>query len=164
MEINVLEKLTGKDPTGKYLCVSLFDQFNYRGHICLSFPVLGQSTFDFQKDNGYRPYTFEHVRHMTYQVKSPYLDFFFYFLVGLELKREILIGQLSTKGSLALPCVAALLGIACPALIYTGFNYNNPAALSGWAIPSATDIAFALGIFSGPSRGKSLIWIVLSWT
>lgn len=68
LEINVLEKLTGKDPTGKYLCVSLFDQFNYRGHICLSFPVLGQSCFDFQKDNGYRPYTFEHVRHMTYQL------------------------------------------------------------------------------------------------
>lgn len=68
LEINVLEKLTQKDPVGKYLCVSLFDQFNYRGHICLSFPVLGQSTFDFQKDNGYRPYTFEHVRHMTYQL------------------------------------------------------------------------------------------------
>ena len=63
-----LKKLTSKDPSGKYLCVSLFDNFNYRGHICLSFPVLGQSTFDFQKDNSYRPYAFEHVRHMTYQV------------------------------------------------------------------------------------------------
>lgn len=64
----MLEKLTTKDPQGKYLCVSLFDHFNYRGHICLSFPVLGQSTFDFQKDNDYRPYSFEHVRHMTYQL------------------------------------------------------------------------------------------------
>jgi CDC-like kinase len=68
LEINVLDKLTTKDPQGKYLCVSLFDHFNYRGHICLSFPVLGQSTFDFQKDNDYRPYSFEHVRHMTYQL------------------------------------------------------------------------------------------------
>jgi hypothetical protein len=68
LEINVLEKLTRKDPKGKYLCVSLFDHFNYRGHICLAFPVLGESTFDFQKNNNYRPYSFEHVRHMTYQV------------------------------------------------------------------------------------------------
>jgi len=68
LEINVLEKLTRKDPKGKYLCVSLFDHFNYRGHICLAFPVLGESTFDFQKNNNYRPYSFEHVRHMTYQL------------------------------------------------------------------------------------------------
>ena len=72
----------------------------------------------------------------------------FFLLVGLELKREVLEGELSDPQRATLPLVAALGGIAIPALIYAGLNYEDPAALQGWAIPAATDIAFALGILA----------------
>ncbi len=72
----------------------------------------------------------------------------FFLLIGLEVKREILEGHLSSPAQLAIPGIAALGGMAIPALVYVAFNYNNPAALDGWAIPAATDIAFALGILS----------------
>lgn len=78
----------------------------------------------------------------------------FFFLVGLEVKREILEGHLSSREQIMLPAIAAVAGIAAPALVFYGFNYQDPVALKGWAIPSATDIAFALGIFS--LFGKSL--------
>jgi NhaA family Na+:H+ antiporter len=70
----------------------------------------------------------------------------FFFLVGLEIKREILQGELSTFGKAALPAVAAVGGMAVPALVYLAVNAGNAAALRGWAIPSATDIAFAVGV------------------
>jgi Na+:H+ antiporter, NhaA family len=70
----------------------------------------------------------------------------FFFLVGLEIKRELLQGELSTLGKAALPAVAAVGGMAVPALIYVAINAGNTAALRGWAIPSATDIAFAVGV------------------
>jgi NhaA family Na+:H+ antiporter len=72
----------------------------------------------------------------------------FFFLIGLEVKREIINGQLSTWDKASLPLVAAIGGMAIPALIYIGFNYNSPESIGGWAIPAATDIAFALGILS----------------
>lgn len=72
----------------------------------------------------------------------------FFFLVGLELKREVLTGQLSSVSNIVLPALAAVAGIAVPALIYTAINYGDPAAMKGWAIPAATDIAFALGVIS----------------
>ena len=72
----------------------------------------------------------------------------FFLLIGLELKREILAGQLSSKQQLLLPLFAALGGFLVPALIYVLFNRDNPDALNGWAIPSATDIAFALGVLA----------------
>ncbi len=72
----------------------------------------------------------------------------FFLLIGLEVKREILEGHLSSPAQIALPGIAALGGMAIPALVYVAFNYNNPAVLDGWAIPAATDIAFALGILS----------------
>lgn len=72
----------------------------------------------------------------------------FFLLVGLELKREVLEGQLSNRSQLALPVVGALGGFAIPALIFTLFNLGDATALKGWAIPSATDIAFALGVLS----------------
>lgn len=71
----------------------------------------------------------------------------FFFTVGLEIKREILFGQLSTPKKAILPVIAALGGMLAPALIYTLFNAGTPAA-SGWGIPTATDIAFAVGILS----------------
>ena len=72
----------------------------------------------------------------------------FFFLVGLELKREVLIGELSNVKQIILPAGAALGGMIMPALVYLLFNLNEPEFWKGWAIPAATDIAFALGILS----------------
>ncbi len=72
----------------------------------------------------------------------------FFFLVGLEVKREIIEGELSSMDKAILPILAAIGGMAGPAIIYTYFNWSNPVTLSGWAIPSATDIAFALGVLA----------------
>ncbi len=69
----------------------------------------------------------------------------FFFLVGLEIKREVLQGSLSSREQITLPAMAALGGMLAPALIYVFFNRGNPETLQGWAIPAATDIAFALG-------------------
>lgn len=72
----------------------------------------------------------------------------FFFLIGLEVKREVLEGELSSKSQIALPAIAALGGMIIPALIFTFFNHKDAFAMNGWAIPTATDIAFALGILS----------------
>ena len=70
----------------------------------------------------------------------------FFFLVGLEIKREMLKGELASTRQALLPAGAALGGMLVPALIYAGINWGDAVALRGWAIPAATDIAFALGI------------------
>lgn len=72
----------------------------------------------------------------------------FFFLVGLEIKREMLDGELASVQQALLPAVAALGGMVMPALIYAGINWADPVALKGWAIPAATDIAFALGVLT----------------
>ncbi len=72
----------------------------------------------------------------------------FFLLVALELKREALSGQLSTPSQLSLPVLCALAGVAVPAAIYAWINRGDPQAMQGWAVPAATDIAFALGILS----------------
>lgn len=72
----------------------------------------------------------------------------FFLLVALELKREALSGQLSSLSQVALPVVCALAGVAVPAAIFAWINRGDPQAMQGWAIPAATDIAFALGILS----------------
>jgi len=72
----------------------------------------------------------------------------FFFLVGLEIKRELLTGQLSSFNQAAFPAAAAIGGMAIPALVYVLVNLGSPETLAGWAIPAATDIAFALGILS----------------
>jgi NhaA family Na+:H+ antiporter len=72
----------------------------------------------------------------------------FFFLVGLEIKREVLLGELSSPRRLALPLAAAIGGMTLPAAIYAAINWHDPIGIRGWAIPSATDIAFALGALS----------------
>ena len=72
----------------------------------------------------------------------------FFFMVGLEIKREVVEGQLRDPKKVAVPALAAVGGMVVPALIYTALNFDDPAAMRGWAIPSATDIAFALGVLS----------------
>ncbi len=72
----------------------------------------------------------------------------FFFLIGLELKRELLEGELSDLSKLTLPAVAAVAGMFTPALVFSYFNWGDPVAMNGWAIPAATDIAFALGVLA----------------
>lgn len=72
----------------------------------------------------------------------------FFFLIGLEIKREFLEGELSSLGQIALPGIAAIGGMVVPALIYVAVNFGSPVNLSGWAIPAATDIAFALAVLA----------------
>ena len=72
----------------------------------------------------------------------------FFFLIGLEIKRELLIGELNSVKKAILPAIAALGGMLVPAVIYVAFNWGNPVALRGWAIPTATDIAFSLAVLS----------------
>ncbi|MBN1236987.1 MAG: Na+/H+ antiporter NhaA [Gammaproteobacteria bacterium] len=72
----------------------------------------------------------------------------FFLLVGLELKREVLVGELSAPRKALLPAVGAAGGMAAPAVIYAAVNWGDPVALRGWAIPAATDIAFALAVLT----------------
>jgi NhaA family Na+:H+ antiporter len=72
----------------------------------------------------------------------------FFFLVGMEIKREWIEGHLSDRSQLALPALAALGGIAVPAAIFSALNWGDPVAMQGWAVPTATDIAFALGVLA----------------
>jgi len=88
----------------------------------------------------------------------------FFMLVGLEVKREFIEGELSNASNAALPGVAALGGMAGPALVYLACNWGDEEALRGWAIPTATDIAFALGILAllGPRIPPSLTVFLLA--
>ena len=95
------------------------------------------------------------VRIGTFEIAKPLLLWIndglmavFFFLVGLELKRELIEGELADKRNIILPGVGAVGGMLIPALIYIYFNHDDPSAMQGWAIPAATDIAFALGVLS----------------
>ncbi len=72
----------------------------------------------------------------------------FFFTIGLEIKREFLEGELSMPSQAILPVIAAVGGMAVPAIFYLFFNINDPNTIKGWAIPAATDIAFSLGVLS----------------
>jgi NhaA family Na+:H+ antiporter len=95
------------------------------------------------------------VRADAFSLKKPLLLWvndglmaIFFFLIGLELKRELLIGQLSQPKNIVLPIIGAAGGIIVPAAVYLLFNYQNQLSAHGWAIPTATDIAFSLGILA----------------
>jgi len=77
----------------------------------------------------------------------------FFFLIGMEIKREIMVGELSKPSQVALPGIAAIGGMVVPALLYYLLTKDDPTALQGWAIPTATDIAFALGILALAGSG-----------
>ncbi|XP_017861615.1 PREDICTED: serine/threonine-protein kinase STE20 isoform X6 [Drosophila arizonae] len=68
LEINALEKIAQKDPHGEHLCVKMIDWFDYHGHMCIVFEMLGLSVFDFLRENNYEPYSLDQVRHMAYQL------------------------------------------------------------------------------------------------
>jgi NhaA family Na+:H+ antiporter len=96
-----------------------------------------------------------HIRIGSLEIAKPLLLWIndgmmalFFLLVGLELKREVLQGELSNKRNVMLPAFGAIGGMVVPAAIYVFFNYTDPIAIKGWAIPAATDIAFALGILA----------------
>lgn len=72
----------------------------------------------------------------------------FFLYVGLEIKREVRVGQLSSRARATLPGIAAVGGMVVPALVYALFNHDDPQRLAGWAIPAATDIAFAVGVLA----------------
>jgi len=72
----------------------------------------------------------------------------FFLLIGLEVKRELMVGELASRDKAIFPVIAALGGMALPALIFLGFNHGDEIARNGWAIPTATDIAFALGVLA----------------
>ncbi|GMG86113.1 Na+/H+ antiporter NhaA [Biformimicrobium ophioploci] len=72
----------------------------------------------------------------------------FFLVVGLEIKREVMEGHLASKDQIMLPGIAAAAGMIFPAIIYAAINFDSPETLRGWAVPSATDIAFAIGIFT----------------
>lgn len=88
----------------------------------------------------------------------------FFFLIGLEIKREVLSGELSSFRKASMPMIAAIGGIVVPALIYIGINLDNQLALQGWAVPVATDIAFALGVLAliGTGLPKEIKILLLS--
>jgi NhaA family Na+:H+ antiporter len=86
-------------------------------------------------------------KHLLHWINDGLMAIFF-FLVGLEIKRELVVGELSTRKQATLPFIGAVGGMLVPALIYIAFNWSDPVAARGWAIPAATDIAFAVGVMA----------------
>lgn len=90
---------------------------------------------------------FFHLKSVSLGIDDGLMSMFF-LLVGLEIKRELLTGELNTLSKALLPAIAAVGGMVVPALFYIACNYHDPQAMMGWAIPTATDIAFSLAVIS----------------
>ncbi len=102
----------------------------------------------FEIKNTYIPINigdFSFTKNVSHWVNDGLMAIFF-FVIGLELKREILEGELSSFDRMVLPAIAAIGGMLAPAVVYVLINYSNPENMSGWAIPTATDIAFSLAV------------------
>ncbi len=89
-----------------------------------------------------------HLEESLHHLINDGLMAIFFFVVGLEIKREMILGELRDRKAATLPVMAAIGGMIVPALIYVAFNAGNAAALRGWGVPMATDIAFSLGVIS----------------
>lgn len=109
--------------------------------------ILNKLYFRIGFDDYAGSFDYEIKKSLLHWINDGFMAIFF-FLVGLEIKEEVVEGELSTKERALLPALAAIGGMAIPALIYWVINKDNPANLAGWAIPTATDIAFALGILA----------------
>jgi Na+:H+ antiporter, NhaA family len=96
---------------------------------------------------GFSAGSFELKKSLHYWINDGLMAIFF-FMVGLEIKREVIAGELSTLKKAALPIGAAIGGMVVPALIYAAIHINSPETIRGWGVPMATDIAFALGLLS----------------
>jgi len=103
LEINVLEKLSEEDPRGRHLCVKMLDWFDYHGHMCIAFEMLGISVFDFLKDNGYNPYPLDQVRHIGYQLCYAVKFLHDHRLTHTDLKPENILFEDSDYDTITLP-------------------------------------------------------------
>ena len=123
-----------------------FTKHLYHGFLETELSMAIQSPID--HETGFRAIDWVFPREMTIEkFINDILMVVFFFTVGLEIKREVICGELSSVKKAMLPVIAAIGGMAVPALIYMFVN-NGTAASSGWGIPTATDIAFAIGIMS----------------
>ena len=94
-----------------------------------------------------RSFNIDHDTHFSFKlIIDDFLMAIFFLLIGLELKREVMVGELSSRAKLLLPLIGAIGGVLIPALIFSYFNHENESNLSGFAIPTATDIAFAYAV------------------
>ncbi len=138
--------------------VKEFFQFKASGGVLLIIATILAMTIENSPLNGYYDALLGipvEIRFGEFEIAKPLLLWvndglmaIFFFLIGLEIKRELLDGELSDPARVVLPVIAAMGGMAAPAIIYSAINWGDPVAMKGWAIPSATDIAFALGVIA----------------
>ena len=115
--------------------------------LCANSPLVeGYESFR-QMPVAFRFGTFELAKPLLLWINDGLMAIFF-LLVALEIKREATSGQLARRDQLVLPLVCAIAGVAVPALLFTALNHDNAGAMRGWAVPTATDIAFALGVLA----------------
>ncbi len=115
--------------------------------LCANLPQLSFINEIWHTDIGIHIGSFSLSMSLSHWINDGLMAIFF-FVVGLEIKREMMVGELSSFKRASLPILAAVGGMVVPAAIYVLFNFSAPDSISGWGIPMATDIAFALGVLS----------------